>query len=83
MLELLYLVIRRVTFINEDQISKEAWLKAKQLTRGIDIKDISFVALTLDMHAKLWTGDKKLYTGLRERGFYDVLSAEDLERLVR
>jgi hypothetical protein len=27
------------------------------------------VALTLELDGLLWTGDKKLITGLRERGF--------------
>lgn len=83
LLELLYLVIRKVTFVNEDQISKEAWRKAKELTRDVDVKDISFVALTLDRKAKLWTGDKKLYAAIRKKGFHDVLSTQDLEELIR
>lgn len=83
LLELLYLVIKRVEFVNEDQISKEAWDKAKELTQGVDVKDISFVALTINMKAKLWTGDKKLYNGLRRKGFNDVLSTEDLEELIK
>lgn len=83
LLELLYMVIKRVTFINEDQISKGAWKKAKELTQGIDVKDISFVALTLEMNAKLWTGDKKLYEGLRKKEFHDVLSTQDLEEIIK
>ncbi len=47
------------------------------------MKDISFVALTLEMNAKLWTGDKKLYSGLREKGFHDVLSTQDLEDFIK
>ncbi len=83
LLELLYMVIRRVTFVNEDQISKGAWKRAKELTQGVDVKDISFVALTLEMNPKLWTGDKKLYAGLREKGFHDVLSTQDLKEFIK
>jgi predicted nucleic acid-binding protein len=81
LLELLYLVLRKVTFVNEEQISKASWDTAKELTKDIDIKDVSFVALALEMKAKLWTGDKKLYAGLREKGFQDVLNTRDLEEL--
>lgn len=82
MLELLYLVIKRVVFINENQISKASWEKAGKLTQDIDIKDESFVALALEMNAVLWTGDKKLYAGLREKGFTDILNTSDLEKLL-
>lgn len=82
LLELLYLVIRKINFINEEQVSEAAWERAHILTHDIDIKDISFVALALDMNAKLWTGDKKLYTGLIEKGFKDVLNTQNLVQLI-
>lgn len=82
LLELLYLVIKRVVFINENHISKSSWEKATKLTQDIDIKDESFVALAIETNAALWTGDKKLYVGLQEKGFSDVLSTSDLEKLL-
>jgi len=82
LLELLYLTIKKIHFINENQISKLNWDKAKQLTEDIDIKDISFVALSIELDAKLWTGDKKLYTGLRKKGFENVVDAADLKELI-
>ena len=82
-LELLYLVLKRIQFINEHQISEQSWGKAKELTEDIDMKDVSFVALTIEMGAKLWTGDKKLYQGLRKKGFMDVVSLEDLKEILK
>lgn len=82
-LELLYLVLKRVQFINENQISEQSWGKAKELTEDIDVKDVSFVALTIEMGAKLWTGDMKLYKGLRKQGFMDVVSLEDLKEVLK
>lgn len=81
LLELLYLVIRRVVFINDNQISKDSWEKAKTLTQYIDVKDESFVALSIETNAPLWTGDKKLYTGLKNQGFSSVLNTSEVERL--
>lgn len=82
-LELLYLVLKNIQFINENQISKSSWTEAKELTKDIDVKDISFVALTIEIGAKLWTGDKKLYKGLRKKGFMDVVNLEDLKKLLK
>jgi len=78
LLELLYLFIRRVEFINESQFSTEIWQQAKALTNDIDLKDSAFVALTIYAGGKLWTGDKPLYNGLRNKGFMDVVNTKDL-----
>lgn len=83
LLELLYLVIKQVNFINEAQISDENWQTAQDLTQDIDVKDVSFVALSLETDAYLWTGDKILYEGLRAKGFDKVLSTADLLNMLK
>ena len=82
-LELLYIVLKRIDFINENQISKESWDQAVELTEGIDIKDVSFVALTIETNGILWTGDKKLHQGLKEKGFERVTNLDELRKLVK
>lgn len=82
-LELLYLVLKKIQFINEHQITESSWEEARELTKDVDIKDVSFVALTIEIGAKLWTGDKKLYKGLRKKGFMDVVNLEDLRQLIK
>ena len=82
LLDLLYLVLKKVNFINENQISTESWGKAKQLIDGIDVKDISFVALAVQIDAYLWTGDKPIYYGLKKKGFDKVISTDDLRELL-
>lgn len=81
-LELLYLVLKKIQFINENQISESSWKKARELTKDVDVKDISFVALTIEIGAKLWTGDKKLYKGLKKNGFIDVVNLQDLKGIL-
>ena len=83
LLELLYLVIKQVNFINEAQISDENWQKAQDLTHDIDVKDISFVALTLETDAYLWTGDKILHEGLKAKGFEKVVSTAELLKMIK
>lgn len=81
-LDLLYLLIKKIDFINEEQITQENWEKAYELTKGIDVKDISHVALTIHTKAKLWTGDKKLYNGLKINGFEDVINTTEIRTLL-
>ncbi|MFL5541612.1 MAG: PIN domain-containing protein [Longimicrobiaceae bacterium] len=40
-----------------------------RLCRGVDPGDEPFVALTLALDGRLWTGDQKLRRGLVARGF--------------
>jgi predicted nucleic acid-binding protein len=35
----------------------------------VDPKDTPFVALTIELDGRLWTGDKALVRGLRAQGF--------------
>ncbi len=83
LLELLYLIIKRINFVNESYLSQSSWQKAKELTQGVDVNDISHVALALHSQAKLWTGDKPLYQGLKSKGFHDVMNTDDLRAMLK
>lgn len=83
LLELLYLILKKINFINENQISTVSWDKAKLLTENIDVKDVSFVALSIELGATLWTGDKKLYNGLRKKGFQNVVNTINLREMIK
>ena len=71
-------VLSRVQFINEELIPEKRWLEAGKLVSDIDVDDIDFVALTNHLKGFLWTGDKPLYNGLREKGFKKIVTTADL-----
>lgn len=68
-LEMLYELIRRIDFFDENSISVQALQKSWLLVKDVDPKDMLFVALTIEMNGLLWTGDLKLRTALKEQGF--------------
>lgn len=68
-LEMLYRLILNVHFFNESLISTRNFLQAFQLVKETDRKDLVFVALTIEIQAKLWTSDQVLKNGLIEKGF--------------
>ena len=78
LLDALYTTLRKIHLVNESLISSENWLLADELTKDVDNKDISFVALSLHLRAILWTLDKKLVSHLREKGFNDVVNTQEL-----
>lgn len=55
-----------------------ALIKATELARDIDIKDVSYIALAIQLDLILLTRDKKLLQGLKRKGFRKVMLFEDL-----
>lgn len=69
LLALLHHLLHRIRFFDEDAISIGSWTEAWRLCRDVDENDVAYLALTLELEAELWTGDKELETGLRKKGF--------------
>lgn len=68
-----------VTFFDDDAIPFEEYIKAMRIVRNIDPDDVTFVALNNFLGKKLWTGDLKLYRGLKQKGYEDVVVFQDLQ----
>lgn len=76
------LIFKKIAFINEELIPAEIWIEAENLTSDIDEDDTDFAALTIFLGANLWTGDKKLYHGLKAlKGFKQILNTNELWEL--
>ena len=69
LLECLYELLARVHFVEEGGIPIGTWMEARRLCRDVDAKDAPFIALTLHLDGRLWTGDAELKAGLRAKGF--------------
>ncbi len=74
------MVYKQLSVMPNLVLSREAIDKARELTHDIDIKDISYVALSLEIDRILLTRDKILATGLRKKGFRKVMLFEDFLR---
>lgn len=76
--ELKFMITQNIKFISEFQINERTWEIAQNLTTDIDFDDIAFVALAIHLEGILWTGDKKLRTGLAQKGFDSVINTQEL-----
>lgn len=76
-----YQVCKDITFISEEQIDHKFWSEAYELVRGIDANDIQYVAYSKQFRCKIWSGDKKLFNGLKARGFTNILTTDELFEL--
>lgn len=68
----LQLILEKIHFVQIDLITDKNRQTAYELCKDIDLKDILFVALCLELDAVLWTGDKKLKKHLGKNGFAKI-----------
>lgn len=71
-------ITKRITFVDEILISDKELSKAFDIVADIDENDALFVALTNHINGKLWTGDKKLISGLQKKRYLKTISTNDL-----
>lgn len=80
--ELQELITENITFIHEALLPEKTIIATEKLLMEIDINDTAFVALTKNLKAKLWTGDKELIKGLNNKKFKDVITTGELLELL-
>jgi predicted nucleic acid-binding protein len=62
-------VLSAVRLYKEGLIATPDWDRAYALCTDVDVTDTPHVALTFALDGLLWTGDKRLRTGLEAKGF--------------
>jgi predicted nucleic acid-binding protein len=72
-----FFIFNQVSVIPRIVISDEAITKAIELTNDIDIKDLSYVALAIELDCILITRDNALIKGVKKKGFRKIMSFED------
>ncbi len=76
--ELINLITNKIYFIDEEIISPNQIQEASELIYNTDPSDIPFLALTMYLKGKLWTGDKVLIKALSKNGFNDLLNTKEV-----
>jgi predicted nucleic acid-binding protein len=70
-------IFSKIVVVPDYLISKESYTRAEILVESIDEKDVAYVALAEELDLILLTRDKKLYNGLKAKGFEKVVLFED------
>jgi predicted nucleic acid-binding protein len=71
-------LLSQVLVYSSDSVDATHIEKAHGLTLSVDFKDTLYIAFCLALDAVLWTGDLKLYRGLRRKGFMNILTTSEL-----
>jgi len=74
-------LLRMVSFFDENEITREMWQDADFLCGDVDPNDTVYVAAAMCMNGLVWTGDKRLRSGLEAKGFTRFRSSTELLRL--
>jgi predicted nucleic acid-binding protein len=77
-----YAVFASLTFLPQYVLEKTTLAKAEQLLGAIDPKDISYVALAMQLGLPLLTRDRLLHEGLRKQGFRNVMLFENFLQML-
>lgn len=68
-----YFVFANLTILPQYVLEKNILEKSERLLKKIDLKDISYVALAMQLDLPLLTRDNPLYQGLRKQGFRKII----------
>lgn len=67
-------LLKKIELIDLAIISTKTWDESIKLLQNIDEFDAPFIALSIELSAPLWTGDKKLINGMKKKNINWVLS---------
>ncbi len=67
--ELFHRILGKIEFVTEGFVALEHRSQAFSLCQDIDEDDIPFIALSLQLNAEFWTGDKQLKEHLKKHSF--------------
>ena len=70
LLALLYSLLERIRFFDQDAISIGSWVEAWRLCRDVDENDVAYVALTLEVAGDLWTSDGEFGSRFAQEGLH-------------
>ena len=75
-----YFVFSQIRVMPKYVLTQESLSKTNHLLKDVDLKDTSYVALSMQMDLVLLTRDDILFTGLRKQGFRKVMKFDDFLR---
>lgn len=75
-----YFVFSEIMILPQYILAQESLDKAEKLLEKIDLKDVTYVALAMQLDLVLLTRDIPLYEGLRKKGFRKIMLFDDFLR---
>lgn len=80
---LLIRYLKNITQFSHESINISDYYKAEKLVTSIDNNDVWYIALSLSIDALLWTGNLKLFKGLRKAGFNNIITTHEFVQIIK
>ena len=77
LMDFIYFTVSSISVIPHFALSKENISEANKICKNVDVKDVSFLALSMDTNLTLLTRDIPLYHGIRKKGYRNVMLFKD------
>lgn len=75
------ILLKKIEFIDIQSISPTTREKAIEMVKNVDEFDAPFIALSMELDAPLWTGDKRLIKGMAEKGINRILDTRAIKEI--
>ena len=72
-----YFLFSEITILPNYIFDKEILQEAINLTKNVDIKDVAFIALSMQLNIPLITRDEKLKAGMNKKKYKNILLFKD------
>lgn len=79
----IYFFEKNFNVVSSDLFTEKIILESYKLVKDVDVNDLPIVAASLLTKSVLFTGDKKLYTALKQKSFNTVYNNEELRELLQ
>lgn len=73
----LALLIKNITIVPLEELTKKNIQKAFSIVKDVDEDDYAFIAMHLQYKHKIWSRDEELINGLTEKGYGDFFISTD------
>lgn len=79
----LQILFSHLLILKDDEVEEKYFKAAYQITADIDIYDMIYVGFAIALDALLWTGDLRLYRGLRRKGFTNIVTTTEMNQIIK
>ena len=70
-------LIKNITIVPLEELTKKNIQKAFSIVKDVDEDDYAFIAMHLQYNHKIWSRDEELINGLTEKGYGDFFISTD------
>lgn len=75
-------IFSNITVVPDYLISEKSFNYAVELCHDIDLKDVVYLALSIEFDFILITRDKKLFDGLEKKGYTKIMMFDDFYKQI-